>query len=122
MLVHVGKTQDCLVDYTFDLLLGEVIAPVFHKLVDVLFHVLKDEVKIIIHPDNLLQLHDVNVVQLSKGLDFSQSHAFFPRVELLFHFLDGHLFVAVLIGSLDNRSVGSISECFLNFVPVHCSL
>jgi len=64
VLMHVSKSKKCLVHYTFDLYLWEVLGAIFHELVDVLLHILEDKVEVVVDSNYLLQLHDVRVVQL----------------------------------------------------------
>ena len=102
MLVHVGQTKHRLEHYAFNLLLGELLRAVLHQLVDVLLHVLKDKVKIVVYTDHFLKFDDLRMVKLAKRLDLSEGHALLPRVELLFHFLDGYLLFALNVDGLHN--------------------
>ena len=109
MLMHVSQALEGLEHDRFDLGFGEVLPSVLHELVNVLFHVFKNEIEIVINSYDLFQLHDIDVVQFPERLNFPESHAFFPTIELLFHFLNGDLLVGLLVGGLDNGSIGSIS-------------
>ena len=95
---------------------------ILHELVNVLLHVFEDEVKIVVDTDDFFELNDVNVIELSERFNFAKSHAFLPTVELLLHFLDGDLLVALLVNCLDHRAVRSIAKCLQNLIPVHLSL
>lgn len=92
---------------------------ILHELVNVLLHVFEDEVKIVVDTDDFFELNDVNVIELSERFNFAQSHAFLPTVELLLHFLDGDLLVALLVNCLDHRAIRSIAKCLQNLIPVH---
>ena len=95
---------------------------ILHELVNVLLHVFEDEVKIVVDTDDFFELNDVNVIELSERFNFAKSHAFLPTVELLLHFLDGDLLVALLVNCLDHRAVRSIAKSLQNLIPVHLSL
>jgi len=119
VFMHVGETEHCLEHHAFDLRLRERRCSVFHQLVDVLLHVFEHEIKVVVDPDDFLQFDDVPVIKLTKRLDLTESHAFLPRVKLLLHLLDGDLFPRLEVCGFYHRSIGSIAQCFCNFIPFH---
>ena len=122
MLVHVGQTEYGLEHDAFDLILGEWLRSVFHKLVNVLLHIFKYEIQVVVYSDHLFELYDESVIQLSQRLDLSKSHALLPRVKLLLHLFDGHFFFALNVDGFNDRAVSSISKGLNNFVPFHFTI
>ena len=121
MLVHISEALERLPHYALDLHLWEVDSSVLHELVDILLHVLEDKVEVVVHSDYLLQLHDVLLIELPQRFDLSQGHAFFPGVKFLLHLFDCDFFVALLVGCLHHRAVGTIANVFDNFISIHYS-
>ena len=119
VLVHVGQAKHCLIHNAFDLLLGKRSASILHQLVNVLLHELEDKVQVVVDANDFFELDDLRMVQLAERLNLSQCHALFPRIELLFHFFDGHLLLGLDVDGLDDGAVGSIAESLRNLVPLH---
>ena len=71
MFVHVGQPKHCLQHDTLDLLLRELLCPIFHELVNVLLHIFKDEVEVVIDPNNFFQFYDLRVVKFAQRLNLS---------------------------------------------------
>ena len=119
VFVHVSESKQCLIHDAFNFSFGEACFAVLHKLVDVLLHIFKNEVQVVIYPDYLLEFNNLLVIQLTEGLDLAESHTLLPRVELLLHLLDGHLFFGLDVDSFNDGTVGTITKCLDNLVLVH---
>ena len=66
VLMHIGQTKNGLKHDAFDLILGEWLRPVFHKLINVLLHIFKYEVQVIVYPNHFLELDNECVIQLTQ--------------------------------------------------------
>ena len=102
MLMHVGQPEHSLVYNALNMVLRKWLRAVLHELIDVLLHVLKHKVEVVVNPDYFLKLDYLCVVQLAQGLDLTQRHALFPRVEFFLHLLDSHLFFGLNVYGLDD--------------------
>ena len=71
MFVHVSQPKHCLQHDTLDLLLRELLCPIFHELVNVLLHIFKDEIEVVIDPNNFFQFDDLRVVKFAQRLNLS---------------------------------------------------